>query len=205
MPQIIPLDHADVVQSFSLIGDPEPMAVTYGVKLDAASLPASPGILAAELRNAFATAMQPFFHPDFRITNTTVRWQDSLAPNPPSIGVGVGTTSGTGAPGTLLPQNSAFLVHKNTNQGGPRGRGRFYLPSVYESQASNLGQVDTAAINGTNSSLAAFLSNVLALPSVLSMVILHDSLGISAPGAPTIVQSLSVDPVIATQRRRLRK
>jgi hypothetical protein len=205
MPQIIPLDHADVVQGLTLIGDPEAMAVTYGVKLDATQLPTTPGALAIDLRTAFKDAMTTFFHPDFRIADTTVRWQDTLPPNPPSIGVASGSTPGLGAAGTLLPQNSSFLVHKNTSQGGPRGRGRFYLPSVYESQANNLGQIDSGTIAALNGSVGTFLANVLALPSVLSMVILHDSLGISAPGAPTIIQSLSTDPVIATQRRRLRK
>lgn len=80
-----------------------------------------------------------------------------------------------------------------------------YFPSVYESQANNIGQVDSAALAAFNTSLASWLSGIAGVTGVVGMVILHDSAGAFAGAAPAAVGTLDCDPTIATQRRRLRK
>lgn len=205
MTLVIPQDYAEVVQSLILSGDAEPMAVTYAVGIDSGAPPASASSLAADLRSAFVTAFSAFFNPLFTISQCEVRWQDTAPPAPPQIGVGPGSTIATGSAGTLLPQNSAFLVHKRTSVAGRGGRGRMYFPGVYESQANNIGQVDPAAVSAFNTSLASFLAAVPGVTGVINMVVLHDSLGAFAGAPPAIITALDCDPVIATQRRRLRR
>lgn len=205
MALVIPEGYAHVVQSISLTGDPEPMAITYGVRIDPASPPGSAGALASLLRPAFVTPFTPFFTTGFTIGPTEVKYQELAPPALPSIGVAPGATAGTGGAGTLLPQNSAFLVHKRTGDGGPRNRGRFYLPNVQESQVNNLGQLDSGTLTAIQTTLNTFLTNVNGVAGVDTMVLLHNDGGVSPLIDPTAIISLQIDPVIATQRRRLRR
>jgi hypothetical protein len=204
MTLVVPVGHASVVQSLSLAGDSEPMALTYGVKIDALSA-IDPNSMASNLRSAFVSSMSPFFNPLFTIGQCQIYWQFSAPPTPPLVGTGSGATAGTGTAGTLIPQNTAFLAHKRTAYAGRSGQGRFYLPGVYESQVNNIGQVDSGVITALNTSLAAFRNAVRAAADVEEMVLFHDSAGAAAGELPYFITSLDTDPVVATQRRRLRK
>jgi hypothetical protein len=204
MTLVVPQDHASVIHSLKMVGDPENMAVTYGVLIDTAAPPASAGALAATLATAFKTHVMPVMSTDLTLVNTEVSWQDTALPAPPVIGSSGITQAGSdGDP--LLPQNSAYLVHKRTSYGGRGGRGRMFLPGVRENEVDSIGAVTAGTVTTFNTALSNWLTAIFAAAGTDGMVLLHDSVGAFAAVAPYIVTGLNLDPVIATQRRRLRR
>jgi len=114
------------------------------------------------------------------------------------------TVGATGAGNNQLPSNCAVLVRKRTGLGGRRGRGRFYIPwGVAESGVDDAGMIDVTDHGSYNTLAALFHTNLELGPPALPMVLLHDSSGIGTEPSPTVVTSLDVDRMIATQRRRL--
>lgn len=105
----------------------------------------------------------------------------------------------TGSPGLLaLPPNNAVLIRKVTAAGGRRGTGRMYVPAMIETEVDSSGLISGASqanmqagANGTFADLE---------DSSVPMYVLHDVAG----PAPNLVTALSVQSLIATQRRRIR-
>nr|CRY96175.1 hypothetical protein [uncultured prokaryote] len=97
--------------------------------------------------------------------------------------------------------NSAVLVRKNTSSGGRANRGRLFSPpfALIESKVSQSGVIATADRDAIQSHWAQFLTNLET--AGYQMVILHSN----PLMPPTTVISLTVDSVIATQRRRLHR
>lgn len=119
----------------------------------------------------------------------------------PLVGVHPMTAPGTGGALSTLPPNCATLVHKRTAKGGRRHRGRMYLPwCVQEASVSETGVLDPAIVTQTQNAMTIFL-NALTTANV-PMVLLHSE-GVSPVPPATLVTSLTVDALIATQRRRL--
>lgn len=127
----------------------------------------------------------------------------------------------TGIPGSLgsaaVPPAVSALVVKSTDAGGRRGRGRFFLPGLLETEVTQAGVIDGARRSAINTDLAALLT--LLDTDDLPMVLLHDRstewvlvdgqprripTG-GAPPAPDIVNQLSVQASAGTQRRRQRR
>lgn len=83
-----------------------------------------------------------------------------------------------------------------------------YVPWILaDGEAGDTGNVDgtaLAAFNGDAAALFSDLSLGTGIDSEAPMYILHDSSGLGTEPAPSRVTALSVDPVVATQRRRLR-
>lgn len=200
MALVIPQGYAHVVHSLQLTGDPDPFAVTYGVDCVVGSTPAG---IATELDGFFDTLMGQMSN-QITLINTDVRFQEDPPPAPPVVGSKANSQAGAGT-GAILPQNCAYLVHKRTATGGRGGRGRMYLPGVDEAQASNIGAINLANVAGLVNSLNTLLTSINSGVTVAQMVILHDSNGVHAADPPRVVTSLTLDPVIATQRRRLRR
>lgn len=200
MALVIPFGFAHVVHSITQSGDAEPMAMTYGVEAQAF---ASAAAIATDCATAFKEVVSEIFSNQFTLTSTEVTFQD-VDPGPPSIGVSSLSQVG---PGTdpVMPQNNAYLIHKRTAVGGRSGRGRMFMPGVGEGAVNTIGQLTGAIQTSINTSLADFLADLAAAGSVISMVILHDDSGAGAALPPYAVTSLTVDPVISTQRRRLRR
>lgn len=205
MTLVVPFGYASVVQTFTWAGDPEPVAITYGVVTNGAGPPASAAALAADLRDNFSATMLGPLDGIISMLQTEVSWQEDPLPAPPVIGVAAGGGSGAGTLGSVLPQNSAFLVHKRTGVGGRGGRGRLYLPAVDESAVNDVGVVTGSVVTAWNTALAAWLAAIQAETTYLDMVLFHDSLGAFAAEDPYVVTSLIIDTQIATQRRRLRR
>lgn len=204
MTLIIPQDYAAVVQSLRWSGDPEPMAVTYGVSIDTVAPPVDPAALASGLQARFAADILPLMASVITLNGCEVRWQNAAPPAPPVIAFDPGSAAG-GNVGTYLPQNSAFLVHKRTSFAGRVGRGRLYFPGVNEDQVNNNGTLDGAALTSWNTALNTWLSDILVVPGCNGMVLLHDDGGAGAALPPYAISTLQMDPVIATQRQRLRR
>jgi hypothetical protein len=116
-------------------------------------------------------------------------------------------TRNGGVATTSLPGNCAVLVHKRTARGGRRGRGRWFIPwTIGESNVDEAGKITPANVTQLQTEMTALLGDFDSIG--LPLVVLHEP---SAPdaenpttaGLPNRVTQLVVDPLIATQRRRL--
>ncbi len=202
MTLIIPEGFGHVTHQLRLAGDPEPMAVTYGVAIDAGGV-TNAATLLDELHEAFHAAFTGSLPLSWTLYQTELKWNDDVVADL-RIAIHV-EPKAMSAAGAALPQNVAGLVHKLSSQAGRRNRGRFFLPGLREGEVSDTGQITTNSITGINAALATWLNKINTLMSqVDGMVILH-STGITGAGPPTLVTQLLIDPVVATQRRRLRK
>jgi len=206
--KVVPNTFADISQFFTLDGDPEPMAITYGINVG--DPPFTAGQL-AECRLAYVTNLTPFMPPFYKVGN--IRASVAQAVGDPAIIEVVASTAGTDTVVPHIPQNSALLVSKGTALGGRRNRGRFYVPGLLnEGVVDNVGNVSASTYQPL---FTAFLEDLLveANTNVLEMVLFHsyEWTGDVDPGpppgfpAPTVVTALTVNGRIATQRRRLRR
>lgn len=106
-----------------------------------------------------------------------------------------------------LPPNCATLVHKTTARGGRRGRGRMYIPwSIVSTSVSESGVIVGADVTLVQNAVNAWVSAVQSL--VGPLVLLHRESGPevqppTVPGPPNVITAWRVDPLVATQRRRL--
>ncbi|HST63361.1 MAG TPA: hypothetical protein VLK84_31915, partial [Longimicrobium sp.] len=146
MALVIPPGYAHVVHSLRWTGDAQPMAVTYGIWC-APALTTDANVLASQLAQAWIDNYLPVMQTQVQLAQTevTLRATGESALDPPVIGVSSLSGAGAGA-GAVIPQNSAFLIHKRGATGGRGGRGRFYLPGVAESQVDANGTVDPAQV-----------------------------------------------------------
>jgi hypothetical protein len=135
-----------------------------------------------------------------------------------------GPHAGSPIAGAFSPQmaspNNAYLVTKHTPHTRRQRSGRTYLPGVSETNVDTAGIIDSGTqtyINGKLSSFLSALNNVASVthPATTAWRVVHivGYDGVPAPGYPngrpnawnsTDVSSATVDPKVATQRRRLR-
>jgi hypothetical protein len=186
----IPEGYAHVQHFFQGAALPNGAAVTYGCVV---GLDSSPNVMAEALHGAFGTNLMPNLCNSVSLSTTRVKWgPNTTGPFDEYVGLVNG-----GVTGTAASPNVAFLIEKRTGLGGRMGQGRFYLPGVPESVIGIDGRLDTGVITAVNSDLNAFLSQLEA--GTRNMVLLHNTSLV-----PTPVVSLNIDPIGATQRRRLR-
>jgi hypothetical protein len=200
MPLVIPTGFAHVIHSYSLAGDNERMAYTYGIALGDLPIDGLNGV-AAQLHSATQQNLWDLPSNAYALESTEVQGAGAVgAPGP--VGVYVNRSPGTGT-SSHLPQNSSTLVHKRSAAGGRRNRGRLNFIPPAEGAVANNGAIDPSSIAGYQSRFTAWLQAIQGLTAVADMVILHSN-GITTVPPPTVVTALTVDPVISTQRRRLR-
>jgi len=204
MALIIPPGYGHVIHSLRWANDPEPMAITYGIKLGAGATPENANFFAGQLGSAFTT-MQSSMHNVLTHTGVEVTLQIGPESNPPIVGVSAVTFTGGGNEAGVLPQNSSYLWHKRSSLGGRGGRGRMFFPAVPEGQSDNLGNLSASTIANMGAQLETWRQGIVDIVEIDGMAILHDSLGANAGLLPPLVTLLQVDPRIATQRRRLRR
>lgn len=119
---------------------------------------------------------------------------------------------GTAAP---LPGNAAVLVRKNAGGGRATRSGRLYLAGMSEvgTSTTNGNELDPAVVSGVTAAFTSFLANTNEVDTFgtafsSEMVVVHitardaDNKPIAGVGNP--VTSMVCDPLLATQRRRLR-
>jgi len=107
------------------------------------------------------------------------------------------TIGGTRAGEVEAPQQSA-LVTKNTTHGGRKGRGRMYLPGIGIGETSTGGLLVSSFRTALQADLDIYIDDLAAAD--IPMVVLH-----ADATSPYLVDSLTVQSLTATQRRRLRK
>jgi hypothetical protein len=109
-----------------------------------------------------------------------------------------------------LPQNCALLVKKKSTQSGRENSGRMFLPAGYinEGAVSPTGEIRTADYNLLQPLLNQFMANLTDSTTAVGQpitdfapVILHQD----SSKLPTLIASLVLDRIIATQRQRMRK
>lgn len=203
MSVVIPPGFASASVEMRASGDPDPWYITFGVDVSVA---------AGDTEAVFDTISDAWtnsFGPNLAIGMATTAYTLTIGSDGPDNlilrrDVNQPGTSDTGK----LPQNCALLVRKVSALGGRKNRGRFFVPGVLnEGQVDNVGVIAPALVDAFNVASALMLSN-LELGGATSstpapMVILHNP-GLGSLPVPTPVTDLSVSPVIATQRRRLR-
>jgi hypothetical protein len=115
--------------------------------------------------------------------------------------------------GTIVspsPPQIALVVRKNSNLVGRRFKGRFYVPGMLaDATVDDSGSVLQGTINTLQAAFNSFYAGML-LPATptearFAMSIVHTPPITGGPTpAPNQVQSLSVQALTATQRRRIR-
>lgn len=185
MTVIIPPGHSLIAHQHSVSGSTRPMLVTYG--LDAVLT----GSDLIGLHQAWGDTLVSIMSSSVTLETTTV-YIDGGAFESYSEPI-VGTNAAT-----MAPPNLAYLLNKRTARVGREGRGRWYLPGVAEGDVNNVGQLTAGIQSDIAAQVAAFLAF---LPDVAAqMVLLH-----SGSSDPDTITSITVNPLAATQRRRLRK
>lgn len=197
----LPDGYGQIIHKIVLSGDPEPMYATIGFVAD--SVGEDPAVIAAGVHTAWKTLVSSKFQTNYSTPSTEVRYKSSAGPDL-LVAEAVSTQAGGGA-GATLPQNCAYMVRKNTGLGGAKNKGRMYFPGCVESVVNTLGQVDSAEITSWNSALATYKTSVEAATGVLQLMLLHNITVENPVPFPTQITSLTLDAVIATQRRRLRR
>lgn len=109
-----------------------------------------------------------------------------------------------------VPANCATLVTKNTGLGGRKNKGRLFWPFAVEAAVDVRGQHSTPGYGDLSSVFNTFFAIMNGEAQDLEwtdgMYLFHSRVaGSSSTPAATRVTSLTVDPKIATQRRRLRR
>ena len=203
MPVIVPPGFASVIHSLALVGDPEPMAVTYGVEVGVETVPQT---LTESLHDMFGDLLAGAIADDYKLTRTELALSQPDE-DEPTLFIANGDRAG-GATSEPLPQNTSYLVHKRSSRAGRRGRGRLYLPGIPEGNVAANGLIDSTHLANRQALLDTWIGRFgsgTAGNSPGDMVILHNYPAADPPASdPTPVTTLILDPVVATQRRRLR-
>jgi len=111
-----------------------------------------------------------------------------------SATVGITGTAGEAA----LPPQVSVLIRKHTATGGAAGRGRMYWPGLTVAQVLEGGYIVGSSVVLMQEEFDDFLGSIAGAD--LPMHLLH---GVGGP-APSLVTSLAVQVILATQRRRIR-
>lgn len=117
---------------------------------------------------------------------------------PDNISLDVPSGEPGASSGTAMPPNVAWLLQKRTSTGGRRGRGRNYFPGVTEDAVDDGGTVDSGVLAGWATNIEDFLTAMAA--GDWTPRLLHQS----SPFLPSVVTSIVPQPLVATQRKRLR-
>lgn len=197
-----PAGFAEVSMQLVLAGFNRPAYVTFGVDpTDTDPNVVGAAIMAAAIgSNSFTSQL------DSNVTLSQVRVSLGTDGGEDVVGITNGTSVGLRIK-TCLPANCALLVHKATARGGRRGRGRMYVPwYIDEVDIDEAGIINSTAVGLCNTAFLNFRS--LLVSGGNPMVLLHQpsepgTARPTTPGPPNAVTSLTVDRLVATQRRRL--
>lgn len=198
----IPLGFGLWRMPFRLAGDVEEMLVTCGIQDDPLS---PPNLVADTVTNALlatnsfqaASGSNQYSCGPGRVT-----LMRSLGP---IEGVGSVSRAFTNAAVPPPPQNVALLVQKRTARGGRQGRGRMYFPPFLfaESVITATGTIAQGLIDQFTNDLEAW--RVAVAGTAFDLVLLHGDPLVGSSPPPDVITSLTAQPLVATQRTRLRR
>lgn len=196
----IPVGSYENVLKFQRIGAPRLATWTLGTNSTAGTT-LDPNDHAAAVWDSFTNVGGPYVTGamigNWQFIGVTTTLMDDTGP---VVGEYNQTISGSAAGLGLVP-NTALLIKKNTASGGRRNRGRMYVPPVWppETKVDGNGVIDSGEVttlqNQYNSAFADLVTNNC--PPML----FHSE----APFTATAITGFTVQSLMATQRRRLRK
>lgn len=132
------------------------------------------------------------------LTTDGMRLERVVARNDTEVAEKLVSSPGSETANTL-PPNSAVLISMSSGLTGRSNRGRVYLPGcLYDDTVADGGQLDLTSLANLQDSWDAL--EVILDGLAASFVILH-----SDSSDPTPVTASVVQPLVATQRRRLRR
>lgn len=192
----IPMGYAGISLYYQLGGYIRPAVVTFGVQTGDKGADE----ISADVVQSFSSAGSLKSRLDTNVIMNRVRVAVGT-----STGEDIVSDLGYNVPGDLAgyaqPPNVAILVHKQSNRGGRRGRGRLFLPwSISQGHVLESGQIEEPHWTNLKNACTAFFTKLQT--EEIPMVLLHQE-GKTTAGAPDLVTGLRVDARIATQRRRL--
>lgn len=193
---LIPVGYGQATYVFRLAGIARAMTFSVGYNPDTID----PGAHAVDIRDAFLGSGKPWTAAGaisgWSWESVQVTEMDETGP----IFFELAVNSVGSATGQTPAPNTSLLIRKNTAAGGRKNKGRIYCPPAFldESQVSQTGVLETTYRGIVQGQFSAWLG---ALSSAdLPAVILH-----SEPGTPTPITSVTLEAVVATQRRRMRR
>lgn len=191
---LIPLGYSQVNLRFTGTGLPHGAEVSFGVNQNDATQ--TPAVIADNVGQAYVENLLSVCANQVKLTEILVK----SGPNDegPSAVVAMDLT-GVANYGDVIPSNT-LLVRKNTAMGGRRGRGRNFWPLIGESAVGNGGFIQGETLALFQQRFDFFLQKLQGLD--MPMVLLHGEQ--TKPTPPLYITGLSVQPQIASQRRRLR-
>lgn len=153
-----------------------------------------PEDLLAPIATGLGTFIAPVFDSDYTVTNVTVRTETEQFTTAVNV-------AGTQA-GETLPQNVAVLLRLRSSDRGRGTSGRGYFAGmVPTTQLEDGGFMTEALQDDLNTAFASYYAPLIG--DGITPVILHDSE--SPIATPSPVETIQVDRLLATQRRRLRR
>lgn len=191
---LIPIGAAQVNLKFTGNGLKRGAQVTYGV---ACGDGMAPEVVAQASINAVSTSdlME-------HISNQVIISSVYVKKGPNLTGVQLEVASNL--PGEELlpavPPNTAMLVKKVTPMGGRMNTGRLFWPGVPKDVNDGTGSIAAGSVQVYQGYFDRFLDALADFGT--PMILLHSSEAIQ--GIPQSVMKLTVQPLLATQRRRLR-
>lgn len=192
----------DLKVAHSLVfGGTHPFSLGYGVRGTGAVSTAILTLGAAAIGNAFRTRFQPAHSPQASHVTTTLRQAGSAGFQGVSPLAWVGTSPG----GQPLPNNVCMCISLRTSTSGPSGRGRCYMgaKSYGDLNSGDSNTFGTSHVSGLLTAWQGFVSDLAAIPSAsggpYQLCVDSRKLAIYS-----VVNSISIDPFVDTQRRRVR-
>lgn len=194
MPElVIPADALQVSLHFRITGDAEDMICGFGVdQIDVET----PDFVMDAMAAAWDTFVSPQWSSAVSLVGAEARNADG------TVGEQVYDLPGAVA-GDIQTQNTALLVKKVTPRVGRTGRGRIFLPGVLTANVGNAGVIESTQLATWQGDWTTWLNDVNTTLPAARVCLLHTN----APGVdtdPSPITGLVVDPMVATQRRRLR-
>lgn len=216
--EVVPADHAKMILSFLANGDADKATISYGVELVDGTLATLSSAVTAQV-GAFAAEMLGALSDEWTFQSCVGRG------SPADGGFVVEVTPLSVGTVTDEPacRNTAVLFEKQTQQAGRGKQGRMFLPGlVADIKVDRNGAIDPTILAGLVTAADDWHGAIVGGTEVVNVVLFHADYvrDPSVPydptekfqtmmvnpnaNTPTIVSGFLVDPVVATQRRRLR-
>jgi hypothetical protein len=187
----IPAGFALVTHEHRNVGNTRPAFVTYGISTTGSVGSDDPSHLHAVWAAGPVTDMAATTS---HITTTVIK-----GPRPTGATVSYTQVIAGGGLAQGAGPQEAWLGIKQTGVGGRKFKGRFYLPGVPEANVNSGGFLTGSEPADMQAQVDEWLAALAA--DELGPYLLHEDVGTD----PTLIVTVSVETLIATQRRRLRR
>lgn len=195
---VVPEGYSDVTLIVTAAGITREFTTSIGIApitLD----PPTPAEIADNFYDISTAADRPW-HPSLMSNQYTFQGVSvrTTVDGLPLIGTHLDPVQGTNSLGPS-PCNCALLVKKNTAAGGRKNRGRMYVTPhiIAETHVNAVGVIDDDVVATVQTWFDSWVDDIVGLD--YEGVLFH-----SDSTTPTQLSSLSVESLIATQRRRMR-